>query len=89
MEVIAVLSLDEETMPSASEIAKVIEEINYHGSAFIFIEEGYASHADKIVAETSAEVAYLNPLVSGTGEIDSYLIGMEQNLQSIRELVIK
>ena len=89
MEVIAVLSLDEETMPSASEIAEVIEEINYHGSAFIFIEEEYASHADKIVAETSVEVSYLNPLVSGTGEIDSYLIGMEQNLQRIRELVIK
>ena len=89
MEVIAVLSLDEETMPSASEIAEVMEEINYHGSAFIFIEEEYASHADKIIAETSAKVAYLDPLVTGTGEGDSYLVGMEQNLQKIKEFVRK
>ena len=89
MEVIAVLSLDEETMPSAGEIAEVIEEINYHGSALIFIEENYVSYADKIVSETSAKVAYLDPLVTGTGEGDSYLVGMEQNLQKIKELVRK
>ena len=89
MEVIAILSLDEETMPSAGEIAEVIEEINHHGSALIFIEENYASYADKIVAETSAKVAYLDPLVTGTGQADSYLIGMEQNLKKIKELVTR
>ena len=89
MEVIAVLSLDEESVPSAGEIAEVIEEINYHGSALIFIEEQYASHADKIVAETLAEVIYLDPLVTGTGEKESYLTGMEQNLQKIKESLVK
>lgn len=89
MEVIAVLSLDEETIPSAGEIAEVIEEINYHGSALIFIEEEYASHANKIVAETLAEVIYLDPLVTGTGEKESYLTGMEQNLQKIKENLVK
>ena len=89
MEVIAVLSLDEESVPSAGEIAEVIDEINYHGSALIFIEEEYASHADKIVAETLAEVIYLDPLVTGTGEKESYLTGMEQNLQKIKESLVK
>lgn len=89
MEVIAVLSLDEEIVPSAGEIAEVIDEINYHGSAWIFIEEEYASHADKIVAETLAEVIYLDPLVTGTGEKESYLIGMERNLQKIKESLVK
>ena len=89
MEVIAVLSLDEDNVPSAGEIAEVIEEINYHGSALIFIEEEYASHADKIVAETLAEVIYLDPLVTGTGEKESYLTGMEQNLQKIKESLVK
>ena len=89
MEVIAVLSLDEETVPSAGEIAEVIDEINYHGSALIFIEEEYASHADKIVAETLAEVIYLDPLVTGTEEKESYLIGMERNLQKIKESLVK
>ena len=89
MEVIAVLSLDEDNVPSAGEIAEVIEEVNHHGSALIFIEEEYASHADKIVAETLAEVIYLDPLVTGTGERESYLTGMEQNLQKIKENLVK
>ncbi len=89
MEVIAVLSLDEETVPSAGEIAEVIEEIHHHGGAWIWIEEDYASHAEKIVAETSAEVIYLDPLVTGTGEQDSYLTGMKENLQKIKESIIK
>lgn len=89
MEVIAVLSLDEETVPSAGEIAEVIEEVKYHGTAFIWIEESYASHAEKIVAETSAKVIYLDPLVTGTGEQDSYLVGMQQNLEKIKESIVK
>ena len=89
MEVIAVLSLDEETVPSAGEIAEVIEEVNYHGTAFLWIEEAYASHAEKIVTETLAEVIYLDPLVTGTGEQDSYLVGMKQNLEKIKESIVK
>ena len=89
MEVIAVLSLDEETVPSAGEIAEVIEEINHHGLALIFIEEQYRSHADKIVAEALATVVSLDPLVTGTGEQNSYLVGMEQNLQKIKQSIIK
>lgn len=89
MEVIAVLSLDEETVPSAGEIAEVIEEVKYHGTAWIFIEEAYASHAEKIMAETLAEVVYLDPLVTGNGEKDSYLVGMRENLEKIRENIIK
>ena len=89
MEVIAVLSLDEETVPSAGEIAEVIEEVNYHGMAWILIEEDYASHAEKIVAETSAKVVYLDPLVTGNGDNDSYLNGMSQNLEKIKENIKK
>lgn len=89
MEVIAVLSLDEETVPSAGEIAEVIEEVEHHGTAFLWIEEAYASHAEKIVTETLAEVIYLDPLVTGTGEQDSYLVGMKQNLEKIKESIVK
>ena len=85
MEVLMALSLDEETVPSAGEIAEVIEEINYHGTALIFIEEQYASHAEKITAETGAMVVYLNPLTTGDGAVDSYISGMHANLEAIRE----
>lgn len=87
MEVIATLSLDEETVPSAGEIAEVIEEIGYHGTALILIEEAYASHAEKIMAETSAEVVYLDPLTTGSGATDSYVTGMRTNLEAIRSKV--
>ncbi|MBQ8631995.1 MAG: zinc ABC transporter substrate-binding protein, partial [Lachnospiraceae bacterium] len=87
MEVLMALSLDEETLPGPGEIAEVIEEINYHGTALIFIEEEYASYADKIMAETDAEVVYIDPLTAGDGSADSYLSGMWENLSAIRQAV--
>ncbi len=87
MEVLMMLSLDEETVPSAGEIAEVIEEINYHGTALILIEKEYAAYADKILAETEAEVVYLNPLTTGTGEEDSYLDGMRENIEAIYKVL--
>lgn len=87
MEVLMALSLDEETVPSAGEIAELIEEINYHGYALVFIEEAYAEYADKILAETEAEVAYLNPLTTGDGSSDSYISGMWENIEAIRKIV--
>ena len=84
MEVLTALSLDEETVPSAGDIAGVIEEVKYHGTALIFIEEAYGAYADKIMAETAAEVVYLDPLTTGNGDADSYLNGMRKNLEKIR-----
>lgn len=83
MEVLMSLSLDEETVPSAGEIAEVIEEINYHGFAVIFIEKDYAEYADKILAETDALAVFLNPLTTGDGASESYLTEMQKNLDSI------
>lgn len=85
MEVIAVLALDEETVPSAGEIAEVIEEIHHHGETWILIEEQYASHAEKIVKETGAKVLYLDPLVTGEEDADGYLTGMQRNLEKIKK----
>ena len=87
MEVLMALSLDEETVPSAGEIAEVIEDIKYHGAALVFIEKAHASYADKIVAETEARVVYLSPLTTGDGAADSYLSGMWENLSAIRQAV--
>lgn len=84
MEVIGSVALDEETVPSAGEIAELIEEIRYHGEAWILIEEVYASHAEKIVAETGARVIYLNPLVTGDGSKDSYVTGMKENFETLK-----
>jgi len=85
MEVISVLALDSETVPSAGEIAEVIEEIHHHGEVFLWIEEAYATHADKIVAETGAQVLFLDPLVTGEDRQEAYLQGMKRNLEALRE----
>ena len=87
MEVLMALSLDEETVPSAGEIAEVIEEIKYHGTALILIEESHAEYAEKIKAETAAAVVFLDPLTTGDGAADSYLAGMQANLEAVREAV--
>lgn len=87
MEVLMALSLDEETVPSAGEIAELIEEIKYHGYALIFIEEAYAEYADKILAETVADVVYLNPLTTGDGAIDGYISGMRKNIEAIWHMI--
>lgn len=86
MEILMELSLDEDALPSPGEIAELIEEIKYHGAALIFIEKAYASYADKILAETQAQVVYLDPLTTGDGLTDSYLTGMRSNLEAIREV---
>ena len=86
MEVLMALSLDEETVPSAGEIAEVIEEINYHGGALVLIEEEYAEYADKILAETDALAVYLDPLTTGNGSMDSYITGMQKNLDGISSI---
>lgn len=84
MDVLMALSLDEETTPSAGEIAEIIEEIKYHGTALLLIEEQYASSAEKIAAETNAKIVYTDPLTTGDGAADSYIKGMQKNLEQIR-----
>ena len=83
MEVLATLSLDEETVPGAGEIATVIGEINYHGGAVLFVEPENARYAEKILAETEAVVVYLDPLTTGTGAPESYITGMQKNLDEV------
>ena len=89
MDVISVLALDDETVPSAGEIAEVVEEIKHHGETWILIEEAYAVHAEKIVAETGAKVLLLDPLVTGADHADSYLDGMAENLNQIKDFIDK
>lgn len=83
MEVLAELALDEEQVPSAGEIAEVIEEIRYHGTALLLVEEGYLSHAQNIAKETNALVVCIDPLLSGDGSPDSYVSGMRNNLAAV------
>lgn len=87
MDVLMAFSLDENSEPSPGEITEAIEKINYHGTALILIEKEYASHANSILADADAKVVYINPLTTGDGAADSYLSGMWENLNAIRQVV--
>lgn len=87
MEVLMTFSLDENSKPSAGEITEVIEEINFHGMALVFIEKEQASYAENILADTDAKVVYINPLTTGDGAADSYVSGMWNNISAIRQAV--
>lgn len=83
MEILAELALDEEQVPSAGEIAEVVEEIRYHGTALLLIEEEYLSHAQKIATEANAVIVCIDPLLAGDGSLDSYVSGMRNNLAAV------
>ena len=87
MEVLVSVALDEDAVPSAGEIAEMIEELRHHGGGLILIEELYAAHADKILAETEAKVVFIDPLTMGDGNPNSYLTQMQANLEAIREVI--
>ncbi len=87
MEVLAEVSLDENAQPSPGELAELIEEIKYHGEALILIEESNKEYADKITAETGAKAVYIDPLTTGEGNADGYVLGMQNNLDAIRDIV--
>lgn len=86
MHVIYTLNLDEERQVSAGEVADVVSEIKTHGITTVFAEELYGSDmGNTIERETDAKVCYLDTMVRGEYEADSYLKAMEKNIRMIRE----
>ncbi len=86
MHVIYTLNLDEERQVSAGEVADVVSEIKTHGITTVFAEELYGSDmGNTIERETDAKVCYLDTMVRGEYEADSYLKAMENNIRMIRE----
>lgn len=79
------LNLDEERQVSAREVAEVMEEIAENQVAVVFAEELYGKDmGNTIEAETDCTVCYLDPLVRGGYEPDSYLSVMQKNIDNIR-----
>ncbi len=80
------MDLDEERQVSAGEVAQILSVIEEDAVSVIFAEELYAkSMGDRMEEETDVTVLYLDPLTRGDYDPDSYLDGMRENLQLIRE----
>lgn len=90
LEVAMVMDLDEERQVSAGEVAEVLEEIKEHGVSLILAEERYGKEmGDTIQKEVDVDVIYLDTLNRGNYEKDSYLVGMQSNIDLLRQVFIK
>ena len=81
-----VMDLDEERKVSAGEVASVLSAIKNNQTKIILAEERYGkSMGDTVSAESDAKVLYLSPLNRGEYEKDSYIDGMEKNMEILEE----
>ena len=84
------LDLDEERSVSAGEIKQVIGAIKDDGVSVILAEELYGkSMGDTVSRETDVHVVYIDSLNRGEYDKDSYLDGMEQNIELIKDAFTK
>ena len=90
MQVSCVMDLDEERQVSAGEVAEVLRAINEDGASLILAEELYGkSMAETVQKEADVSVIYLDPLNRGDYEADSYLLGMEHNIELLEAYLVK
>lgn len=90
MNAIYCLDLDEERQVSAGEVAQVMKEIKDNQVSVILAEELYGKDmGDTVEREGGCSVYYLDSLVRGTYEKDSYLNTMQKNIDLMREVAGK
>lgn len=79
------LDLDEERQVSAGEVADVLRAIEENGVTTIFAEELYGrGMAETIQKEADVQVCYLDTLVRGDYSLDSYINGMQENINILK-----
>lgn len=84
------LDLDEERSVSAGEVKQVIGAIKDDGVSVIIAEELYGkSMGDTVSRETDVHMVYIDPLNRGEYDKDSYLDGMERNIELIKDAFTK
>lgn len=88
MQVSYVMDLDEERQVSAGEVADVLNAIDKDNVSMILAEELYGKDmGNTIQKEKEVEVVYLNALNRGDYEKDSYLQGMQDNLNRLKQVL--
>lgn len=86
MNVCYTLDLDEERAVSAGEISEVISSIDENNVSVILAEELYGKKvASTVSSEKNVKVVYIDPLNKGDYDKDSYVEGMTENINKLRE----
>lgn len=87
IEVVRLLNLDENNGLSAGEMAETIDEIRYHKIENVLVEEENVTLIqDSIGKETGVNVLSIHLLLTGNENLNSYLEGMEQNLEILLQI---
>lgn len=83
--VVATMDLDEERQVSAGEVSAFIDEIKEHDVKLVLAEYDYGNAMGKLIEEqTDAKVVYLETLVHGSYDKDSYVEVMNNNFILIK-----
>ena len=86
MEVETVLDLDEEKNISAKEVAETVDVIKQRNIPLIIAEKQYGEKMAEIVKnDTGVKVVYLDTIIRGNYDKDSYINAMRSNIELLRE----
>ena len=80
-----ILDLDEERQVSAGEVSEVMGAIAKNRVAVVFADDVYGKEmGDMVDAETAASTVYIDTMVRGDYDKDSYIQHMQDNLDAIQ-----
>ena len=86
LEIAVTLDLDEERQVGAGEVTEVINAIKTDGADVILAEALYGREmAETIQKEADVKVCFLDTLVRGDDSLDSYINGMQENINILRK----
>ncbi|NMB44331.1 MAG: zinc ABC transporter substrate-binding protein [Clostridiales bacterium] len=82
LNVIHIISMDENSYLSAAQIKEIIDKINIYNVEMLLTEEQYSvTVAETISSETDSRVYIVDSIVTGPEEKDAYIKGMKNNLE--------
>ena len=86
MEVESVLDLDEEKNISAKEVSETVDVIKQNNILLIIAERQYGEKMAQLVKnDTGVKVVYLDTIIRGNYDKDSYINAMRSNIELLRE----
>ncbi len=86
MEVESVLDLDEEKNISAKEVSETVDVIKQNNIPLIIAERQYGEKMAQLVKnDTGVKVVYLDTIIRGNYDKDSYINAMRSNIELLRE----
>ena len=86
LQVAEVIEIEEDNTLSAGQLAHLMQVIKEKEVQLLFVEKQYSTKvAEAVAKESGAKVYILDSLVTGDGDPDSYIRGMEENLAVLRE----